>query len=80
MNNKKQYYVKIGKLYISQIDTDTTDIKTYFIYNLKLNSVRDNAYIFEEDEQPKLIKILKDVLELENEYTEITFEEVEENE
>lgn len=73
----KEYRVKIGNLYIYDIDTNEDFVNTNFIENIELHSEKpEYGYKVSEDKKEKLRRILKDILELPDSYS-ISFEEVE---
>lgn len=76
----KKYFVKIGKLYINSIYLKDECVNSNFIYGIDLTVKKDYVLRVTEEEQEKMREILKEVLKLENEYSEIEFEEVTESE
>lgn len=77
----KQFRVKIGKLYIYEVNTSDDYVSANFINIISLRPyVSDYSFKINENEQEQIREILKNVLELENEFAEIQFEEVEEKE
>lgn len=75
----KQFRVKIGKLYIYEVNTSDDYVSANFINTISLRPyVSDYSFKINENEQEQIREILKNVLELENEFAEIQFEEVEE--
>lgn len=77
----KQFRVKIGKLYIYEVNTSDNYVSANFINTISLRPcVNDYSFKINENEQEQIREILKNVLELENEFAEIQFEEVEEKE
>lgn len=77
----KQFRVKIGKLYIYDISTSDDYVSANFIDTISLKPyTSDYSFKVNEDEQEHIREILKNVFELENEFAEIQFEEVEEKE
>ena len=78
---KKKYVIKIGQFYLKDIELDDNYPKTNFISEITLDNEYDPSnyyYKVSEDEQEQIREMLKLNLNLENEYDEITFEEVEE--
>lgn len=77
----KKFRVKIGKLYIYEVNTSDDYVSANFINTISLRPyVSDYSFKINENEQEQIREILKNVLELENEFAEIQFEEVEEKE
>ena len=77
----KQFRVKIGKLYIYEVSTSDDYVSANFINTISLRPyVSDYSFKINENEQEQIREILKNVFELENEFAEIQFEEVEEKE
>ena len=75
----KQFRVKIGKLYIYEVNTSDDYVSANFINTISLRPYV-NDYSFKINENEQIREILKNVLELENEFAEIQFEEVEKKE
>ncbi len=77
----KQFRVKIGKLYVFEISTNDDYVNANFINAIDLRPyTTDYSFKVKENEQEQIREILKNVLELENEFSEIQFEEVEDKE
>ena len=66
----KDYRIKIGKLYVRNIDTNCYCGNTSFIEELKLTCDKDYADKFNEEDIENLAKIIEDVLS-----TEVIIEE-----
>ncbi len=76
---KKKYAIKLGQFYIQEITLNEDCPKTSFIEEISLTNEFNsmNCYLVSESEQEKIRKMLKENLDLTSEYTEISFEEVE---
>lgn len=72
----KEYYIKIGDMYIDNVSTDDSSIKTMFIYRVSIKGDNKYATKVKEGTQDRWAELLKEVLKLQD--NAITFEEVKE--
>lgn len=76
----KKYYVKLGNMYLNEINVDYELLKNNFVNSLEFRYSDRYALKIDEDEKNDVIKILERVLKIETLSNYITFEEVKENE
>lgn len=74
----KEYYVKIGKMYIEEIELNDDNISTNFIQKIYLTpEIKKYNYRVCEKDKENLRSILNYIFEFENEFTKIEFKELE---
>lgn len=75
-NKEPLYYIKLGSLYIEYIYTSSECVNSNFINKIEFNSESEDSEKYTKQDAEKLIKIMANVLSIEENYFEI--EEVEE--
>ena len=74
------YYIKVGNMYVVRLSTDRGAIKNEFISNLDFNLYKDFAIKICEEEKSYYVEKICNILKIDKDKCNITFEEVEEDE
>lgn len=74
----KEYYVKIGNLYVHDIYTSFEELSTYFLKEIELTTCSESGFRVKEEDQDTFADILEKVFDVSNIYDIISFEEVKE--